>query len=842
MAKRWGAVAQANEIQIVRSVFRYGVEAKVVDRATRFEPAFKKPSAKAIHQTRRLCGISISITGTAPELQSSWEMGSGVVLSTSQTYYDEAGRVDWTADRYGSETHYTYDAAGRTIESRRQSRDETDAIVWLVNRTVYDKLGRAVASTDTYLDGTATADIFGTVYVYDAAGRVTSTRRVQGLDIALDTGQQPRTIILSTGTVISSTESSYNDLGQLTASVGSHAPGAAGPTTNYEYDSLGRQTATIGPVVSDEMTGELVRLRSETHYAADGRVDWATTNIRVVVDAEGVVQSTSTADAQTTSYQYDAQGRTVKTTFDDDSFVSRGYDAYGRLSSESYQTADGQTPLLKQYGYDDFGRLVSVTLPEVYDALGEQNDVPVYQYGYDEQGNQVSIIDPNGHETRFSYDDRGRELPRTLPIGVETTGIATDFVEQKFYDEQGRLDYEVSFEGVVTSYVYDDRQGASGRLVEKCFFDDLTAYNGGAGEPDEVVVYNYDAFGRQVEVLQDADGDLVETTTDQRVVQNTFDDRGQLVTVASPEGVIHYEYAAVTGLHTRTWTAQDTQTAEANAITDTHYVYDSLGRLDSVTQTRRNAADIDVDPITAGNQPEVTDYVYDLLGNLDQVRLPNGVVSDYDYDSLNRLDLLREFNDSNSNHVYDDGVDTLLAEYDYELAADGRRTGVTEKILVDQTLEETQIDWLYDDLGRLIQEESESDNSAYDYTTDYTYDLAGNRITKTTDQGNDTTVDEIVEYEYDANDRLLTEAKDDQTVADEDTFTVYEYGDSNEKTQQTKETVHFGDDANDPVMCPLDDGRILVVMQANDMAKQGHPLFGWSVGQRLVANVLAPVK
>ncbi len=56
MAKRWGAVALANEIQIVRSVFRYGVEAELIDRAIRFGPGFKKPSAKTIRQTRAAHG------------------------------------------------------------------------------------------------------------------------------------------------------------------------------------------------------------------------------------------------------------------------------------------------------------------------------------------------------------------------------------------------------------------------------------------------------------------------------------------------------------------------------------------------------------------------------------------------------------------------------------------------------------------------------------------------------------------------------------------------------------------------------------------------------------------
>jgi YD repeat-containing protein len=83
----------------------------------------------------------------------------------------------------------------------------------------------------------------------------------------------------------------------------------------------------------------------------------------------------------------------------------------------------------------------------------------------------------------------------------------------------------------------------------------------------------------------------------------------------------------------RTGTSQETSTS------DTDYAYDSLGRLESVTLDRRNGDDVDCDPVTEGDQPEVTDYIYDLLGNLDKTRLSNGVISDYDYDALNRLTL-----------------------------------------------------------------------------------------------------------------------------------------------------------------------------------------------------------
>jgi integrase len=56
MAKRWGPVALANEIQMVRSMFRYLYEAELIDKPIRFGPAFKKPSAKTIRLTRAAGG------------------------------------------------------------------------------------------------------------------------------------------------------------------------------------------------------------------------------------------------------------------------------------------------------------------------------------------------------------------------------------------------------------------------------------------------------------------------------------------------------------------------------------------------------------------------------------------------------------------------------------------------------------------------------------------------------------------------------------------------------------------------------------------------------------------
>jgi integrase len=56
IAKQWGPVRLANEIQRVRSMFRYGFEAGILDKPIRFGPDFKKPSAKVLRQNRAKAG------------------------------------------------------------------------------------------------------------------------------------------------------------------------------------------------------------------------------------------------------------------------------------------------------------------------------------------------------------------------------------------------------------------------------------------------------------------------------------------------------------------------------------------------------------------------------------------------------------------------------------------------------------------------------------------------------------------------------------------------------------------------------------------------------------------
>ena len=179
--------------------------------------------------------------------------------------------------------------------------------------------------------------------------------------------------------------------------------------------------------------------------------------------------------------------------------------------------------------------------------------------------------------------------------------------------------------------------------------------------------------------------------------------------------------------------------------TDITYTYGKLGELTSTTADEVNGQTLAT--------PLVTTYTYTALGSRETETLPNGDTVTYTYD----------VNDNLTQEVTKDPSGNLLSEYDYVNDADGNRVQATETTLqADGTLSKVQINDRYDALGRLIEEKSQDltgDQPAADYTIDYTYDLAGNRLSMVT-----TTPSGTVTYVYNGNDELLTQMSSDGTV------------------------------------------------------------------------------
>ncbi|MBU4271527.1 MAG: tyrosine-type recombinase/integrase [Planctomycetes bacterium] len=57
VAKTWGPIRLANEVQRTRSVFKHGYEVGLITLPVRFGPGFKKPSAKVLRQNRTAAGL-----------------------------------------------------------------------------------------------------------------------------------------------------------------------------------------------------------------------------------------------------------------------------------------------------------------------------------------------------------------------------------------------------------------------------------------------------------------------------------------------------------------------------------------------------------------------------------------------------------------------------------------------------------------------------------------------------------------------------------------------------------------------------------------------------------------
>jgi hypothetical protein len=155
----------------------------------------------------------------------------------------------------------------------------------------------------------------------------------------------------------------------------------------------------------------------------------------------------------------------------------------------------------------------------------------------------------------------------------------------------------------------------------------------------------------------------------------------------------------------------------------------------------------------------------------------------------NRLDVLT--------HYYPDATpndlsnNPKLAEFDYTVLADRKRTAAAETFWFDDTGDAVpdshtnQITWDYDAAGRLTDEVFNHYDDLLDQTQGFTYDLTGNRISRSLDNGNNATIDAVFASLYDANDRLLAEQADVDNNGTVDRTTDFGYT----GTQQTSKQV-----------------------------------------------------
>jgi len=700
--------------------------------------------------------------------------------------YDAVGNVVAKTDALSNRTEFTYDARGNELT-------EKDALGRVAVKT-YDTQNNILSRTD--FDGNTTT------YTYNARNQV--------LTLTDPEGHRTANVYDANGNLVQSTDPeggltthSYDASGNRLSTTD-----ALGNVTTYAYDTFGHRSSQTDPMghvssfTSDAKGNVLSQTRTRTVlgggaqtltslfvFDGAGRLTKVTDalghNLLATYDPSGNGQNVATvtdAAGRVTSKDYDSRGELIQTTFADRSAKVSTYDPEGHIVSQTNR--DGH---VSAFDYDALGRMIKTTNPggsttsRSDDAVGRvlsQTDerghaltfsyAPNQQtvtdalgnatvYTFDGRGNRIEMTDALGHTTRYEYDSKGDLKQTAFPDGSTKTATF-DAMGRKItetdqagntthlgYDPLGRLSRVTDAGGGITTYAYDE----VGNLIQQ------TDANGHATKLE------YDELGRLTRRIRprgqqetfgyDATGNVISHTDfNGHTINMLYDSNDRLIRKTLPGGgAVPFAYSSE-GLRTQAGGDLDLYDARGQVVQETKasteviaYAYDAAGNRTSVTTTQGTTTYAYDDlnrMVSVSDATGETTYTYDAVGNLASKTTPNGVTTVYTYDTLNRL-----------TQVSNTGPGGLISSYTYTLGPAGNRLKVVED---GPATTGRTVTYAYDVLYRLTQETIDEVGTVNDVTISYTYDAVGNRRTKTTVHGTETTE---VRYTYDENDRLLSE-------------------------------------------------------------------------------------
>ena len=660
---------------------------------------------------------------------------------------------------------YTYDAFHQPLT---ESLALTSSVN-LVTRYVYDASGKPVQLVDA--EGNTTS------FVYDGAGR--PTKRTVDLDathsavteLSYDANGNVITAVLRNGAAANgsgdqTTSMQYDALNRLMV-----RKDALNHTESFAYDLAGnpvRKTDKLGRVTVTEFD-QLNRPVKETLPAVlDGESGTVTSPVTTTIyNKKGAVLRQTDPRGFLTVNTYNILGQLTQQVVGSGSSTplttTYQYDANGNVTRE--QVMRGSTPLVTQTQYDNFNRVIKVIDPESKTT----------SYTYDTVGNKLSSTDGRNYTTNYTYDKANRLTQTQLPsvscyTAADSAALSVRPATLTTYDKVGRVLTTTDENGKVTTNVYDQggrklkTTDAAGGIVEYVYDAagnpvKQTVRNTRSGG-DRVTVWTYDLLNRKLtETLNPGVTGLERTTT------NTYDANGNLLSLIRPDGKeTGYAYDALNRLQMTGYLDAMEQNREyvynlngqiTQVTENTHrtsYTYDLFGRVtaektskktgsawtqqsvisstyDAVgnrltvsypsgrglncTYDRRNLL-TKVTATTSGGPAKETTYSYDNAGNRITMLMPNGVAAAYTFDAANRQTKITHTRN---------GVNLYTAAYRLDRAGNRLRIDESGSGRSNRILRYT-----YDNVYRLL---SEADSTGA--TAVYTYDTAGNRLTKQLD-------------------------------------------------------------------------------------------------------------
>lgn len=728
--------------------------------------------------------------------------------ATSTITYDLLGRAISQTNSAGTTSTVTYDAAGLVLTSTGPDPDGSGPQLAAVTTYSYDALGRTKTVTDA-LGGITTLS-------YNAAGFQTSVTNALGYS-ASSTYNVAGQVLTSTNALGETTSFAYDAYGNTT-SVTLPDPDGSGdlpaPVMTSTYDVLGRMISSTSPDGGVSTVQYDINGRTIKQTAPDGSFVTMVYDVAGQVTSQTVTGSGASPLSLTSTISYDGLGRAVSAT-DPAGTVSSVYDANGNLVSVTDATGQSST-----FEYDKWGRRIKST-----DALGHSTTVVfnaagltqsvidglnhATTYAYDNSGRLTSSTDANGGVTSYEYDVLGRSTRLIDPVG-NATSWTYDAVGQMLTDTQVLPD-----SGAATrNYVYD----AGGQVTSR------TDRNG------RTITFGYDHLGRQIQQnwLTAGIGSAAVNTN-----STTYNSAMRVASIADNDAVNAFTWDIVG----RLTSSSNASTSNATPVVLTNS-YDSLGRRSglaaSVGLGSPDPAQMIADFVnaysydTAGRMTKITqsdgnssagdaikdkrvDLSYDSIGRstsiarYESLNTTNPIASTaFSYDSAGHLTSLQHTGFTIVSNASPDPF--AIAGYSYTWDAADRLTSMnsvkdglstysydtTDQITAADHTGQSDESFTYDANGNRISVLPGSPDPAAtvtthnrilsDGTSTYTYDLEGNRTSKTDiatghkveyswNHANqlisvvyktyNNTVTKSVEYQYDALGRRIGKSVDD---------------------------------------------------------------------------------
>jgi YD repeat-containing protein len=589
-------------------------------------------------------------------LKLSQTQDKGGLNFSSRQEYDAFGRILSQTDARGSISYYQYDRLGREIARTDPNNSRT--------QTVYDAFARKLSHTDalgytttwqyqgntlthTTAEGIQTisqSNAYGenirvvdgkggvTTYEYNAEGQLLKVSGPSGDSFSRydHAGQQIETTD-ARGII---THFRYDAAGRVLSRIVD--PNGLALITRYSYDAFGRTSRVI------DARGTI----SDTQYDANGQI------ISVITDVGGL--------NLTTTYQYDEGGRKILTTSAAGTQAAQTthyhYDHLGRRISETLDPAG--LALTTRYEYDPSNHVITRSDPleqrtqYVYDAAGQ------LIYTLDAMGGvSQSIYNANGHiicSIRYATALDLSSLPATPSLSDITARLHTTAADQSqgsVFDADGRVIQRIDAQGYVTALTYD----ANGNQIQRIRYANAISKIEHDGQKVTVqdsaydqyeyqyydaanrLTHSIDAAGYLTQYEHDVAGNVLHTIQYAQAVQGRLDQSTPKLTKHANDRHTYHAYDAIgrkvvnveSGYASQNW-----YDAAGNIIRTVRYAKAlSTGQIATLARPYPPNQDLmPVDKADLSNQ-----YRYDTANRLVESKDALGKVTQQDYDAAGQL-------------------------------------------------------------------------------------------------------------------------------------------------------------------------------------------------------------